>query len=77
VFEKHWDYLRDLSQHPDFVSESSYCQEQMNRFSTALSTMDLCKFQPLVAAEAKDSDVKTAQEAATSRLRPIQDGLDF
>jgi hypothetical protein len=46
-------------------------------FSSALSTMDLSDFQPSVAAEAKKSDVGTAEEAAISRLRSIQDGLDF
>jgi hypothetical protein len=76
VFEKYWNYLPDLAQHPDFASESPFCQEQMNRFSSALSTMDLSEFQPSVAAEAKQSDLETAEDAAISRLRPIQDGLD-
>jgi hypothetical protein len=49
----------------------------MNRFSVALSTMDLSGFQPLVSAEADDKAVKVSQEAAISRLRPIHDGLDF
>jgi hypothetical protein len=57
-FEKYWDDLPDLSQHPDFASESPYCQEQMNRFSITLSTMDLREFQPPVDAEAKQSDVE-------------------
>jgi hypothetical protein len=39
--------------------------------------MDLSDFQPLVAAEAKQSDAETAEDAAISKLRPIQDGLDF
>jgi hypothetical protein len=77
VFEKYWDYLPDLAQSSDFASESPFCQEQMNRFSSALRMMDLSEFQPLVDAEAKQVDFETAKEAAISRLRPIQDGLDF
>jgi hypothetical protein len=49
----------------------------MNRFSEALSTMDLSAFEPLVSAEASDMAVQISEEAAISRLRPIQDGLDF
>jgi hypothetical protein len=47
------------------------------RFSAALSLMDLSEFQPSVAAEAKQFDVETAEDAAISRLRLIQDGLDL
>jgi hypothetical protein len=71
VFEKYWDYLPDLSQHPGFVSESPCCQEQMSSFSSTFSTMDLRDFQPLVTAEAKQSDVETVKDAAISRLRQI------
>jgi hypothetical protein len=77
VFEKYWDYLPNLSEHSDFTSESQYCQEQMTRFSGSLSTMDLSDFQPSPVAEAKQSDLEAAQDAAISRLRPIQDGLDL
>jgi hypothetical protein len=77
VFEKYWDYLPDLTQHPDFSSETSFCQEQMIRLSAGLSRMDLSEFEPSVAAQAKQSDVETARDAAISRLRPIQGGLDF
>jgi hypothetical protein len=41
------------------------------------SFMDLSEFMPSVAAEAMQSEVEIAEEAAISRLRPIQDGLDF
>jgi hypothetical protein len=71
------DYMPDLSQHPDFASGSLYCQEQMGRFSNSPSTMDLSDFQPLVNAEAKQSDLETAEDGAISRLRPIQDGLEL
>jgi hypothetical protein len=73
VFEKYWDYLPDLSQHPDFASESQYCQEQMRRFSSSLSALNLSEFQPSPSAEAKQSDLETAEEAAISSLRPMQE----
>jgi hypothetical protein len=49
----------------------------MNRFSAALSTMDLSDFESLVSADAKQSELETAKEAAIFRLRPIQDGLEL
>jgi hypothetical protein len=49
----------------------------MKRFSSAMSTMNLSEFQPSVASETKQSDTETAEEAEISRLRQIQDGLDF
>jgi hypothetical protein len=52
-------------------------QEQVSRFSEALSTMDLSDFTPLGSAQASQKDVETAEDPAISRLRPIQDGLDF
>jgi hypothetical protein len=39
--------------------------------------MNLDGFQPLVAADASDTEVQIAEKAAISRLRQIQDGLDF
>jgi hypothetical protein len=76
VFEKYWDFLPNLCDHPDFSNETPYCQELMTRFSAALSTMNLSEFEPHPAAEAKDTDVKIATEAAISRLLPIQGGDD-
>jgi hypothetical protein len=76
VFEKYWDYWPDLSESPDFVSETPFSQECMTRFLSALLTMDLRGFQSLVAAEAKQSDIETEEDAAISGRRPIQDGLD-
>jgi hypothetical protein len=40
-------------------------------------TMNVSEFEPSVAAEAKQSDIETAEEAAISRLGARQDGLDF
>jgi hypothetical protein len=77
VFEKDWNYLPNLHEHPDFASETSFSQEQMRCVSCGISEMELGEFEPLVAAEARHSDVETAEDAAISRLRPIQDGLEF
>jgi hypothetical protein len=38
---------------------------------------DLSAFEPLVSAEASDKAVQVSEEAAISRLRPLQDGLNF
>jgi hypothetical protein len=36
----------------------------------------LSGFEPMPVAEAKQSDLEIAEDAAISRLRPIQDGPD-
>jgi hypothetical protein len=76
VFEKYWNFLPNLQDHPDIINESPYCQEQMSHFWAALSMMNPEEFQPHPAAEAKDTDEKIATEAAISRLLPIQDADD-
>jgi hypothetical protein len=76
VFEKYWDHLPCLKDHQDFASESPYCQEQMRKFSQALATMRHKSFLPKSAAEAKQSDLHIAEDAALSRLRPVPDGPD-
>jgi hypothetical protein len=75
VFEKYRDYLPNLWDSPDFAKESPFSQEQMSRFSSTLSTMDLSEFTPSVAAEAAQKSIETVEDAAISQLRPIQDGL--
>jgi hypothetical protein len=77
VFDKYWDLLPRLSEYPDFSRESAFCQEQTNSFSEALSAMNLAGFTPLVAAEASEKAIQVSEEAAISRLRPIQDGQNF
>jgi hypothetical protein len=77
VLEKYWNHLPNLCEHPDFAKEPLFCQGQMDRFSEALSTMDLSGFAPLVSAGGSDKAVQVTEEAAISRLRPIQDGTDF
>jgi hypothetical protein len=50
----------------------------MMLFSQALSAMARDDaFEPRPAAEAKQSDVETSEDAAISRLPPIQDGFDY
>jgi hypothetical protein len=49
----------------------------MKHFSSALSKLDLTDFMPGVSAEAKQSDLETVEDAAVSRLRPIQEGPDM
>jgi hypothetical protein len=78
VFKKYLDYLPCLDQHPDFKSESKYTQQNMRLVSEALSSMLFDDtFEPRPAAEVKQVDIEISDEAAISRLRPIQDGLDY
>jgi hypothetical protein len=49
----------------------------MTEFSVALADKDLSNFVPLVDGEAKQSCVSIAQQAAISKLCPIQDAHDF
>jgi hypothetical protein len=78
VIEKYGDYLLCLDQHPDFPKESRYSQYHMTLFSQALSSVPRqAEFQPRPAAEAKQADIEISEDTAISRLRPIQDGLDY
>jgi hypothetical protein len=45
--------------------------------SAGLSRLDLTDFIPRVSAETKQSDLEIVEDAAVSRLPPIQDGIDF
>jgi hypothetical protein len=76
IFEKYWDHLTRLDEHPDFTSESPLCQERMVQFSRALSKLRTRNWTPQPTAEAQDKNLQIAQEAALSRLRPIPDGPD-
>jgi hypothetical protein len=49
----------------------------MKHVARELSRLDLADFVPRVSAEAKQSDLETAEDAAVSRLGPIQDGPDM
>jgi hypothetical protein len=60
VFEKYWDYLPYLDQHPDFSNESPYCQHCMSLFSQAICAVPKNDtFVPKRAAEATKSDLET------------------
>jgi hypothetical protein len=77
VCEKYWDCLDNIGSHPDFGDESEVTKTCMGQFSAALVGMDLSNFVPPVGAEAKQSCVDMAQEAAISRLCISQDAYDF
>jgi hypothetical protein len=78
AFERYWDYLACLDQHPDFKSEVKHTQYCMMFFSQGLSAMAAQgTFELRSSAEAKEDDVETVEHAAVSRLRPIQNGLDY
>jgi hypothetical protein len=62
------------SDHPDFASETQYFQEHMMKSSQALAAMRHKSFRPLSTAEARESDLHIAEDAALSRLRPMPDG---
>jgi hypothetical protein len=62
VFEKYWNHLPCLDQDPDFDSETPHCQQQMIKFSQALAEMDPDSFVPRSAAEAKESDLRIAED---------------
>jgi hypothetical protein len=55
---------------------TEFSQGCMRHFSGALSRLDLTDFTRRVTAEAKQSDLETTEDAAISRLRPIQDSPD-
>jgi hypothetical protein len=77
IFEKYWDHLENLEGHPEFSQESEFTQGCMKYFSSALPRLNVADFTPRVSAEAKQSDLEAAEDAAVSRLRPIQDGPDM
>jgi hypothetical protein len=78
VFEKYWDYLPYLDQHPDFSSESECARHHVLLFSQGISAMlrDDDQWGPQPAAETSTSEQETAEDALLYRLRPIQDGTD-
>jgi hypothetical protein len=77
VLEKYWDYLENLEYHPEFSQESEFTQGCMKHCSSALSKLNLADCTPRVSAEAKQSDLETVEDAAISRMHPIQDGSDM
>jgi hypothetical protein len=76
VSEKYWDTLDNPLSHPD-CSESDFTKAAMTECTSALSQTDLSGFEPLVDAEAKQSSLDIAQEAAISRLCIVKDAVDF
>jgi hypothetical protein len=76
VFQKYWEYLNVPLSHPD-CSESDFTKAAMHEFASSLSTMDLRSFEPKVDVEASDKSCRIAHDAATSRLCPVQDAIDY
>jgi hypothetical protein len=77
VFEKYWDALDQPLAHPDSTSESFFTKACMQELSAALVGMESSSFTPLVDSEARPQCVSVAEQAAISRLCPIQDAFDF
>jgi hypothetical protein len=75
IIQKYWDYLFNLTSHPDFENESSICKERMAIFSKAMRKFKrTTNWTPQPYAEAPEKGLRIAQEAAQSRVRPIADG---
>jgi hypothetical protein len=77
IFEQYWDYLDDPRKCPNADAESSFTQVCFKVFATALSSMELNDFEPLVDSETDQSHVEIAKTAALSHLRLIQDACNF
>jgi hypothetical protein len=78
IFERYWDYLPNLSDHPNFGDESAYTQSKMLSFSTALCSMGSPgSVGTLVTGDAPSGVIKTIESAAFSRLHQIYEGHDY
>jgi hypothetical protein len=62
VLEQSWDYVGNLNKFPGFARFSEFCRNMMEGFRKFAT---IRRFQSY------------AQSAAISRLRPVQDGLDY
>jgi hypothetical protein len=68
VFEKYWDYIVDLEEHPDFMAP----------FSRGLSGRAAQgTFKLRASTEVREEDILITEHTAVSRLRPIQGGLEW
>jgi hypothetical protein len=63
-------------QHPD-CNETEFTKDATSEFASALSSMDLSDFEPLVDSEASDKANRIARNASKSRKCPIQDAQDY
>jgi hypothetical protein len=73
--EQCWEYLGSLDQHPAFPNESQFMQSKMCSFSVGFNKF-VCDPELRALAEASGCAREMADDAAFSRLRPIQDGQD-
>jgi hypothetical protein len=76
VFEKYWDVLNDLTQHPDGV-ESSHSFDSKKAMAEALVPMSLDSWEPQPDSVAPEKSQRIARTAALSRRCPIQDAVDY
>jgi hypothetical protein len=76
VKQKYWDNTDRPLSHPEFSDETPFTQDIRKLYTMAFSSLPCSDFTPQVHAEAKDSDVRIAFDAAVSRLLPIPDGVD-
>jgi hypothetical protein len=74
VLEKYWNHLQKFNRHPDFASESQICQERMVQFPKAVTRMRHKDWTPKSVAEAEESSLHIAEDAALLRLRSVPDG---
>jgi hypothetical protein len=68
--------LNDPVKRPD-CSETDFTKDSMMEMASALTSMNLGSWQPLVDAEASDKSCRVAHNAALSRRCPIQDATDY
>jgi hypothetical protein len=76
IVQKYWDVLNDPRAHPD-CSESDHTKKSMTEMASALSSMSLNSWEPLVDAEAPDKSCRVSHNAALSRRCPIPDATDY
>jgi hypothetical protein len=76
VMEQYWDCSGNHDEHPTLSTESQYTQQKMCSFSVGLGKFTCGpEFHPSVDASKRAQD--RAEDAAFSRLRPIQEGQDY
>jgi hypothetical protein len=76
VFDQYWDYLVFLDQHLEFSRCSQSQQERMVAFSAGLGKFSIDpEFGPDVECDVMHKN--RGEDAAFSRLRPIQDRKDY
>jgi hypothetical protein len=76
MFEFHWDYIQDPTQHPDVDPTAKY-YVPMCAYSRATASMDFSDFLPRPDVEASEKSQRVSSEGALSRRCPVQDATDY